>query len=115
MISGYLMTLIMHESYGYTWFGRWSFALNRVLRLYPQYWASALLSVLLIAFVGAEAVAHYHASMVLPDSYLSYVFNVSMFFPGWHPNDVSPRLVPPTWALTVEICFYALICTTAQQ
>ena len=37
IISGYLMTVIMHNNYGYTWVGRYSFAVNRFLRLYPQY------------------------------------------------------------------------------
>ena len=110
IISGYLMTLIMHESYGYTWFGRYSFAVNRFLRLYPQYWAAAILSVLLILNVGPEAVAHYRGSMVLPASYKGYISNLLMIFPSWYPNSVKPRLVPPTWALTVEIVFYVLIC-----
>jgi peptidoglycan/LPS O-acetylase OafA/YrhL len=33
-----------------------------------------------------------------------------MAFTSWFPNSINPRLVPPTWALTVEIFFYILIC-----
>ena len=50
IISGYLMTLIMHESYGYTWKGRYSFAVNRFLRLYPQYWTAAAISLFSLSF-----------------------------------------------------------------
>ena len=110
IISGYLMTLIMHESYSYSWIGRWSFAVNRFLRLYPQYWLASLISILLILIVGGEAVANYNESMVMPDTYSGYMYNLLMIFPSWNPSDVNPRLVPPAWALTVEIFFYILIC-----
>ena len=48
VISGYLMTLVMNDTYGHTWSGRYAFALNRLLRLYPQYWAAATFSIVLI-------------------------------------------------------------------
>ena len=110
IISGYLMTLIMHESYGYTPFGRISFAANRFLRLYPQYWAAALFSIALIVSFGAKNAARYHRSIFIPDSLSSMMHNLLMLFPSWYPNSIQPRLVPPTWALTVEIFFYILIC-----
>lgn len=110
IISGYLMTLIMHESYCYTWFGRYSFAINRFLRLYPQYWAAAIFSIILISNLGSETVTNYHKSIFLPASYKDYISNLLMMFPSWHPNSINPRLVPLTWALTVEIFFYVLIC-----
>lgn len=110
IISGYLMTLVMHESYGYTALGRASFATNRFLRLFPQYWAAAALTVLLIHVIGADAVRKFHPSMFVPTSLYGIVANVTMIFPAWYPNEVNPRLVPPTWALTVEMFFYLLIC-----
>lgn len=110
VISGYLMTLIMHESYGYTWVGRLSFAINRVLRLYPQYWIAALFSVVLIHWLGEATTRQFHESIFLPNTLKAYVTNFVMLFPAWYPNTVDPRLVPPTWALTVEIFFYMGIC-----
>lgn len=110
IISGYLMTLIMHESYSYTWVGRCSFAVNRFLRLYPQYWLAAFFSIILISIIGAEVVASYHSSMVVPATYPESFYNILMIFPSWNPSDVNPRLVPPAWALTVEVFFYVLIC-----
>lgn len=110
IISGYLMTLIMNTSYGHTWFGRYSFGVNRFLRLYPQYWAAVIFSILLIYFLGSEVTTNYHASIFIPTSLEGVLHNFLMAFPSWHPNSINPRLVPPTWALTVEIFFYILIC-----
>lgn len=110
IISGYLMTRVMNERYHYTRSGRLSFALNRFLRLYPQYWAAAGLSLLLIALLGQEMVSTFHKKIVIPSDTSSMLQNLFMAFPAWNPGTVSPRLVPPTWALTVEIFFYILIC-----
>jgi len=110
VISGYLMTLVMHESYGYTKAGRAAFAFNRALRLYPQYWLCALLSALLIVLLGADAIAKVNGAMAIPRSLAKIASNVSMIFPAWFPIHYRPRLVPPTWALTVELFFYLLIC-----
>ena len=110
IISGYLMTLIMHERYGYGSQGRRSYCLNRGLRLYPQYWAAALFSILLIVVWGADTTARFHQSLYWPSSMAEIARNILMVFPAWFPNALDPRLVPPAWALTVEIFFYILIC-----
>lgn len=110
VISGYLMTLTMHGTYGYTAFGRYSFAVNRFLRLYPQYWIAAILSLVLIQFVGEPVARNFHPSMYVPASIESVLANLTMIYPAWHTTSVNPRLVPPTWALTVELFFYFLIC-----
>lgn len=109
-ISGYLMTLVMQESYGYTTRGRNSFALNRFLRLYPQYWAAALLSILLVITLGGDLLANYHRSIYLPSTPEELLQNLFMAFAAWNPSSLNPRLVPPTWAVSVEIFFYLLIC-----
>lgn len=111
ILSGYLMTFIMHHSYGYTLPGRISFAFNRFLRLYPQYWIAALFSVLLIFVLSPENALQYHRSMYLPATALGYISNSLMMFWAlpWEPIGFNPRLVPPTWALTVEIFFYFVI------
>jgi peptidoglycan/LPS O-acetylase OafA/YrhL len=115
MISGYLMTLIMNESYGHTWSGRYSFTINRLLRLYPQYWAAAILSIALIFGFGPDVTSQFHESMYFPSSLRSILCNLLMMFPSWNPSDIEPRLVPPTWALTVEMTFYLLICFGLSQ
>ena len=106
VLSGYLMTLIMQETYGYTSTGRYKFAANRFLRLYPQYWAAAGISILMIYLHFTDV----HESIYLPTTLQGILSNLTMIFPAWSPINVEPRLVPPTWAITVEIFFYVLIC-----
>ncbi|MFK8011370.1 MAG: acyltransferase family protein [Marinicellaceae bacterium] len=110
IISGYLMTFIMQESYGYTSKGRMSFAINRFLRLHPLYWLACLVSIALIVVLGSDIVHGFHRSMEIPTSLSNLVQNIFMVFPSWVPGSVHPRLVPPTWAITIEMFYYALIC-----
>ena len=110
MISGYLMTHIMHESYGFHLAGRWSFACNRFLRLYPLYWCAALITILLIIVLGKDYVSSYNASIFLPETLTDYWANITMVYPLVFANEYQPILVPTTWAITVELFFYAAIC-----
>ncbi|WP_419569491.1 acyltransferase family protein [Rheinheimera sp.] len=109
IMSGYLITRIMHESYSYTWRGISYFIANRCLRLYPVYWIVCLLSIGLIFYIGEDIVRGYHPQIYIPSTTGSYLQNIFMAFIAWYPNEVSPRLVPPTWALAVEIFMYLLI------
>ena len=105
VLSGYLMTLIMQRNYGYTWRGRYKYAINRFLRIYPIYWVSIALSALLIFLLGSEYTSSYHQAIYLPGNLTETLNNVFIFFPlrEW------PRLTPPAWALTVELFFYICI------
>jgi peptidoglycan/LPS O-acetylase OafA/YrhL len=104
-LSGYLMTLIMQTSYGYTASGIGRYAVNRFLRIYPIYWVSILLSLVLVLYLGKEYTSAYHVSIYLPGNLSELLNNVLLFFPFRE----SPRLTPPAWALTVEIFFYIII------
>jgi len=110
IISGYLMTLIMHESYGFTGAGRVRFALNRFLRLYPMYWAVAIISALVIIWVGADVAGAYNKLMYLPTTLNEFLTIASMLYIELFPNKVGPNLAPTTWAITVELFFYVAIC-----
>ena len=105
ILSGYLMTFIMQNNYGYTLSGRLRYAINRFLRIYPIYWVSIVFSVILIFFVGEIFSTDYHRSIYYPQNMKETVENILIFFPYME----SPRLTPPAWALTVEIFFYILI------
>ena len=105
VLSGFLMTLIMHESYGYSLQGIGRYVLNRILRIYPAYWAACLISAALILFFSVTKTVEYHESMYLPQNageFFRNLFIIFIKFPG-------PRLVPPAWALTIELIFYILI------
>lgn len=109
ILSGYLMTLIMHKSYGYSAEGLISFAFNRFLRLYPAYWIILLLSAAIIIGVGEGNARSYHSGIHMPDSANAWLQNLSLIYTSWFPMQVFPRLSPPTWALTLELAFYLLI------
>lgn len=109
LVSGYLMTLTLHEGYGYSAAGRWRFAFNRFLRLYPLYWAVALLSLALLWWMARGDARAYHYALYLPSTAREVAANVFMVFPTWIPWHTTPRLSPPTWALSVEIFFYLLM------
>lgn len=105
ILSGYLMTSILQNNYGYSSVGVSRYALNRFLRIYPMYWVSILLSLFLIIVFGEKFASDYHEAMFIPRDLYEYFKNIFLFFPVVE----SPRLTPPAWALTVELCFYILI------
>jgi len=109
ILSGYLMTYIMHHSYGYTQTGRLNFTLNRFLRLYPAYWAILLLSVFMVLYFGESNSTAYRKAIFLPSNFMESFQNIFFLYFDWMPGSESPRLSPPTWALTVELLYYLLI------
>ncbi len=104
MLSGYLMTRIMQETYGYDLPGRGRFAVNRVLRIYPCYWVVAIATLGILATTDG-ALTEYHPRIHFPGDAAGWARNVGLVF----EQASSPRLSPATWALTVELFYYALI------
>ena len=106
ILSGFLMTHIMQNTYGYNLNGVKKFWINRVLRLYPIYWIILILTVLLI-FIFKDVVRN--ESMFIPTNFGSWISNLSIIYPNLIPHRINPRLIPPSWALTNELVFYLLI------
>ncbi len=109
VLSGFLMTSIMNNTYGYSPAGFWAYAQNRALRLYPNYWFAIAVSMIVIWLVGETVAARHFAALVIPQTPAEWFQNLTMIFPYFVPSDARAILAPPTWALTVEICFYVLI------
>jgi arylsulfatase A-like enzyme/peptidoglycan/LPS O-acetylase OafA/YrhL len=109
VLSGFLMTRIMDERYGHTLAGRSRFAVNRILRLFPLYYLACLFSLICILAIGEDESTRFHGAMSLPRSASEIAANLSMIFPSFYPTDFKPRLVPATWALTVELLNYCAI------
>lgn len=105
ILSGYLMTFIMQNNYGYDRSGLAKYALNRVLRIYPIYWLSCVISLVLIVSFGEDVTSAFHPAISMPDDIGSMLRNLFLYFPGRE----NPRLTPPSWALTVEIFYYICI------
>jgi peptidoglycan/LPS O-acetylase OafA/YrhL len=104
-LSGYLMTFIMQENYGYSRDGRKKYFVNRLLRIYPLYLTACLLSLLVIFWLGESYTSRLIFNLKYPDSVMGSLSNLFLFITD-HKNIA---LVPPAWALTVEILYYLLI------
>ncbi|MFT2090403.1 acyltransferase family protein [Paraglaciecola sp. 2405UD69-4] len=109
ILSGFLMTIILHENYGYSINGFKAYVINRFLRLYPTYWFLLIIIVLIIYLVGVDFASESHSKMQLPTNLSEWLANIGMMFIQFNPVEYSPRLSPPTWALTIELFFYILI------
>lgn len=109
VISGYLMTFVMQKSYGYHSNGLLKFWTNRVLRLFPAYWAVLTVSVVVLSLIPVDAVQRFHPVLGLPNDVAGWLQNVSMLYFSLYPGHVEPRISPATWALTTELFWYALI------
>ena len=108
VLSGFLMTLIMQDSYGYSREGRWRFATNRALRLLPAHWFACLFTLAVIVLLPVGFAEAYHSAITIPEGG-EWLANLLLVYPTLYPFDYMPRLAPATWALTVEIFWYALI------
>lgn len=104
ILSGFLMNYILHESYGYTVDGLRKYALNRFLRIFPTYWFFALIS-LILTILFTTQYTNFHPLHGIPGN-VSNVFS-NLFLIVF--RDTTPRLIPQSWALTVELIWYALI------
>jgi peptidoglycan/LPS O-acetylase OafA/YrhL len=106
ILSGYLMTYIMHNTYGYSIKGVLQYSMNRFLRIYPVYWISCIISLLVIYYVGENYTKLFYPDIYFPNSYFASIRNALIFFPIYH---ATPKLIPPAWTLTVELFFYVAI------
>lgn len=109
VLSGFLMTLVMKESYGYSISGFSKYALNRFLRLFPIYWLLLFITLLSIIIIGDDNSRSFHQAMFLPKTISEWFGNLSLIFWSEKPIEVIPRIAPATWALTIELFFYLII------
>jgi len=114
ILSGYLMTYVVQNNYGYTRSSKIRFTTNRFLRLFPGYWFACTVTIFILFFLGPFHNEKYSV-MLLPDSALSIFANFTMIFPHWLPSQIEPRLSPASWALTVELFFYGAIILGASK
>jgi peptidoglycan/LPS O-acetylase OafA/YrhL len=101
IISGFLMTQIIHEVYGTSVSGCGRFLLNRFLRIYPPYWIFLTLTLLGLVIFPATFGQTY-PNMQLPPTAYGYFRNITLYGLPWSEVIV----IPPAWTLTVEVFFY---------
>lgn len=107
ILSGYLMTRVLNETYGFSADGRNRFLLNRFLRIFPPYWIAALISIAVI-LITPELARSMNEGLVLPQSLSEWLLNIFIFFHS--PPGETARLIPPVWTLHVEWMFYLAMC-----
>lgn len=107
ILSGYLMTYVLEKTYSYNFSGRINFMLNRFLRLYPTYWILLAITLIMVVTTNGQITA-YHASISLPNTWSSWFENASMIFLDFYPGSAQPRVIPPSWTLTIELFYYLL-------
>ncbi len=102
VISGYLMTLILSEVY--TGFANsWRYALNRILRIFPVYWA-ALAIALIVGYLGLETLIKDIEAAYQPQSATEFIGNFTLIA-FWE----SKLTISQAWSLRVELVYYALM------
>jgi len=109
VLSGYLISLAVNQNYGFGFKSFKNFWINRVLRLYPAYFVALILTSLILLGVGEEFSTGYNDYFAFPTAGAGWLQNVTMIYPSWNPHEISPRMVPPSWALMVELFYYLLI------
>jgi peptidoglycan/LPS O-acetylase OafA/YrhL len=108
-LSGYLMTRVLHERYGFEWSGTAAFLANRVLRLWPAYLVVVLGTWLVLCFYPLN---NFFFSFFLPrtlfetTTLLGILGQVSFDFLYLIPL---PRLAPTSWSLSIEVFCYCLL------
>jgi len=115
IISGFYMSMVLNGPYSEDeW--PWKFYLSRFLRLYPAYWAIALVS--LVTYLVSESPRHIlnFDGTLHPALWAFTIFsNVSIWGldvlngiakAGLFTNHRIIRLVGPAWTLAVELQFY---------
>ena len=107
VLSGYLMTRVLNEVYGFSFRGMRNFVANRALRIYPPYWVAASLS-LVVIIVAGDLPATMNNGLRLPGSFSEWALNFIIL--GHCPPGAVPRLIPPVWTLHVEWVYYLLLC-----
>jgi peptidoglycan/LPS O-acetylase OafA/YrhL len=102
LVSGYLMTRVLHETYSFR-FG--AFALNRFLRLFPIYYLVAIISA--VAIFLLPSAGDFHAAWKVKLRVVDILGN-GLIFP-FEFYDASFRLLPATWSIAVELVNYFLL------
>lgn len=103
MISGYLITLIINETYK-GWNKLPCFIVNRALRIYPCYFFILILTLIGLLILPLAFQTTY-STIQIPVTTQDWLRNISLFF-LYKSNII---LVPPAWTLGIELSFYIVI------
>lgn len=99
-LSGYLMTLVLNEKYGFSPRGVARFAANRALRIYPAYYVVCLGMFLLFYFAPGGS-ARFLPNLTMPRTFKSWLFSLTLL-----TKSDGGELLHGSAALRVEMWYY---------
>lgn len=100
------MTLILNTKYNKLEKPFLSFWYNRFLRLYPTYWLIGFCTLSILFFFPNIKT---HPMNSIPQNIGLWLQNLSMIYINNFPHKISPKLITPSWAITIELFYYLLI------
>jgi peptidoglycan/LPS O-acetylase OafA/YrhL len=110
LLSGFLITGVLNTRYGYSTAGLFEFACGRILRLYPTFWLSVVITLIVIdALSGVLTPTSINSSLSEPGSVRERVAAFTMLGNSWFGLgrvELSPS--PSAWAVEVEMMLYVV-------
>jgi peptidoglycan/LPS O-acetylase OafA/YrhL len=102
-LSGYLMTMVLDTTYAASRKGLERYVVNRALRIYPPYLLVTLLAIGVVLWdpYWAKQIGN----MSMPRDPIEWLRNLGIFTLHLEPKTTA-RLVPPSWSVDIELCFY---------
>jgi peptidoglycan/LPS O-acetylase OafA/YrhL len=107
VLSGFLMTFILNQNYGFEKGGFVRFVTNRALRLLPIYYIVIGLTALYIGLVGP--LDQLNGGVTLPNGAAEWVANLGILGLSGFSGNTAHRLTPVAWSLSVECFSYGLL------
>lgn len=108
-LSGYLMTRVLNERYGFTPSGTLAFVLNRILRLWPAYLVAIAISYLALKF---DWTAPTYGLLRIPSTLIEKITNITVLGQVTFDFQFMSRLsvlAPNGWSLSIELFCYLLL------
>jgi peptidoglycan/LPS O-acetylase OafA/YrhL len=99
-LSGYLMTLVLNEKYGFSPRGIGRFAVNRALRIYPAYYVVCF-GMFLLFFLKPGTAERFLPNLHMPQTLQGWLYSLVLMTP---PDN--NELLHGSSALRVELWFY---------
>jgi peptidoglycan/LPS O-acetylase OafA/YrhL len=113
MLSGYLISLVLNESYLKKRNGILKFYLNRFLKIFPPFLFVTIISALTLCFCTSARQPIFRV-MHNPDSWTGWISNLTLLdymnmYGKLSPQVQNYQIVPVGWTLWVEWVFYLLM------
>ena len=113
VLSGFLMTFVLTNKYGFDGAGLRTYAFNRFMRIFPLYWLAVIGGVATLWYAGRHGIdlRQINPQFYLPAGTLQWL-HVATLFPGFSYGGLP---VPVSNALAIEVGYYMLLPLMARS